>query len=405
MSNKDILKGSLSINIPSSSWSEGGVDASKVDISVTSQAFSQSVAVTISDKTVSISETFANLEPGTYDVHVDIFDGERCVVSGEGAVELDAGQVNSVYFIVARPEEADEFEPLPSSFMGKLRSKTGSRFDLPTEAQWEYACRAGTETSYNNGLDCTFGGTDFTVRDPNLDSVAWYGADWPGEESGIGTREVGLKQPNAWGLYDMHGNVWEMCLDWFGAYEGDVTDPLGPASGMKRVAHGGSWHTWASLCRSGKRMPAKAGRMAGFRLVCSTQNIEPSNLYIIVDVSDGPQAVDYPVTSLETEPADLLSNALYKTSKIILRRIPAGEFLMGSPENEIARDDNEMRHRVKLTQDFYIGVFPVTQGQWKRVMGSNPSFYQNSEKLPVENISWEADMRGGNWPPSKAESN
>jgi formylglycine-generating enzyme required for sulfatase activity len=72
---------------------------------------------------------------------------------------------------------------------------------------------------------------------------------------------------------------------------------------------------------------------------------------------------------------------------------------MGSPETEVGRDGIEEQHRVTLTQDFYMGVFPVTQGQWKRVMGSNPSYYPTSDKLPVENISWETDMRGGNWPP------
>ena len=396
---KDIPKASLSITLSPSSLSEGKLNVSRVNISVASQAFSERVEVMVSDQTLPVSKTFADLEPGTYTAHIDMFDGERRVVSGEGAVELASGQVSTVYFVVASPEQAGEFEPLPTSFVGRLRSQTGLRFDLPTEAQWEYACRAGTTTAYNNGLDCTYDGTDFTIRDPNLDSIAWYGTDWPGEESGVGTREVGLKQPNAWGLYDMLGNVWEMSLDWLGDYTGDAIDPLGPAAGMKRVAHGGSWHTWASLCRSAKRMPAKPGRMAGCRLACSVQNIPPSALYMVVDVSGGPQATAYPVTYLEAAPADLLTEEAYKTSKIVLRRIPAGKFLMGSPENEIGRDAIEKRHLVTLTQDFYIGVFPVTQGQWKGVMGSNPSYYPTSDKLPVENISWETDMRGGNWPP------
>jgi formylglycine-generating enzyme required for sulfatase activity len=210
---------------------------------------------------------------------------------------------------------------------------------------------------------------------------------------------VGLKQANAWGLYDMLGNVWEMCLDWFGDYKGDAIDPPGPAVGMKRVAHGGSWHTWASLCRSAKRMPAKPGRMASCRLACSAQAGPPSALYMVIDLSGGPQATAYPVTYLEAAPADLLTDEAYKTSKVVLRRIPAGKFLMGSPETEVGRDGIEKQHLVTLTQDFYIGVFPVTQGQWKRVMGSNSSYYPSSEKLPVENISWETDMRGGNWPP------
>jgi formylglycine-generating enzyme required for sulfatase activity len=94
-------------------------------------------------------------------------------------------------------------------------------FTLPTEAQWEYACRAGTIDDY--------------VRD--LDAMAWHD-----KNSGGTTHPVATKQPNAWGLYDMQGNVWEWCLDWFESYPGDsTTDPTGPASGTVRVFRGGGW--------------------------------------------------------------------------------------------------------------------------------------------------------------------
>ncbi len=147
----------------------------------------------------------------------------------------------------------------------------GYRFDLPTEAQWEYACRAGTTTSLNNN-------TNITVASgtcPNLSVVGWYKAI-----SEDKTHEVGSKVPNAWGLYDMHGNVWEWCKDWYGNYSSDnITDPVGTASGTYRVMRGGSWYDNPQYCRSaGNRItydpiyggyvkPTDKRNFLGFRLV------------------------------------------------------------------------------------------------------------------------------------------
>ena len=123
-----------------------------------------------------------------------------------------------------------------SSFLGRLRAKTGLDFDLPTEAQWEYACRAGTTTKYYWG-------------DAMDDAYAWYG-----DNSGEKTHPVGTRFPNAWGLYDMSGNVWEWCRDWYwygsSAYG---TDPKGPTSGLCRVGRGGSWCFSVDGCASSSR--------------------------------------------------------------------------------------------------------------------------------------------------------
>jgi len=111
---------------------------------------------------------------------------------------------------------------------GTAKRPTPYSFTLPTEAQWEYACRAGT-TGDEAG---------------DLKAIAWNSLDSDGT-----SHPVGMKQPNAWGLYDMQGNVWEWCLDWFGKYPGgEVTDPTGPPSGTGRVDRGGSWFSGPAHC-------------------------------------------------------------------------------------------------------------------------------------------------------------
>lgn len=141
-----------------------------------------------------------------------------------------------------------------SSFLGKLRARTGLAFDLPTEAQWEYACRAGTTTTYSYGNSAN-------------ENYMWY--------NGNQTHEVGTKKANPWGLYDMHGNVWEKCLDWYGSLSAG-TDPKGSSSGSGRVRRGGGWYNYASSCTSSFRdyydPPDAYDYIAGFRLVRTLPN-------------------------------------------------------------------------------------------------------------------------------------
>ena len=140
------------------------------------------------------------------------------------------------------------------SFMGRLRAKTGLQtFDLPTEAQWEYACRAGTTTALNSGKNLTT-----TTNCPNMAEVGryWYngGSGYSANgDTSVGSAKVGSYLPNAWGLYDMHGNVYEWCLDWYGAYGGTTSDPPGADSGSYRVQRGGCWVGSAMYCRSAER--------------------------------------------------------------------------------------------------------------------------------------------------------
>ena len=129
-----------------------------------------------------------------------------------------------------------------NEFCEKLSSKTGMPVRLPTEAQWEYACRAGTRTAF------------FFGNDPN--DLTDYG--WTMENSSDRTHPVGLKKTNPWGLYDMCGNVWEWCHDWYAPLDkgtGPVTDPTGPNKSDlgAHVLRGGAWHTDAVFSHSAVR--------------------------------------------------------------------------------------------------------------------------------------------------------
>ena len=152
-----------------------------------------------------------------------------------------------------------------TNYCGKLtqreraagRIATNSVYRLPTEAEWEYACRAWTSTRFSYGDDPGY---------TELNNYAWY----TNNSSNV-THPVGQKLPNPWGLYDMHGNVAEWCQDWYGPYPGGIAlDPQGPATGSVRVIRGGLWLRPASYCRSAWRKalsPDFLGDGAGFRVV------------------------------------------------------------------------------------------------------------------------------------------
>lgn len=137
------------------------------------------------------------------------------------------------------------------------RLPSGYVYRLPTEAEWEYAARAGTTTRFSFGDDLGY---------LNLENYAWYA-----DNSGNTTHPVGQKLANAWGLHDMYGNVRESCLDWYGKYPGgSVTDPKGTSSGSGRVSRGGRWLGLARYCRSADRYgddPAIWSEDFGFRVV------------------------------------------------------------------------------------------------------------------------------------------
>ena len=181
-----------------------------------------------------------------------------CEVTQEQYEQL-AGKNPSVFKDAQNPVESVPWGEA-AEFCKKLSQKTGKAVTLPTEAQWEYACRAGTTTPYCCGDDPA-----------KLANYAWHA-----KNSDAKTHAAGSKKPNGWGLYDMHGNVWEWCAD---RYDKDYSagaksvDPQGPDSGTSRVLRGGCWNYGADGCRSAFRSWNSLGHWSGcgFRVVAEVK--------------------------------------------------------------------------------------------------------------------------------------
>jgi formylglycine-generating enzyme required for sulfatase activity len=154
-------------------------------------------------------------------------------------------------------------------FCRRLSQHTGLSFTLPSEAQWEYACRAGTTTPFAFGETITTGLANYVGN--------YSYANGPTGEDRQQTTPVGMFPPNAWGLQDMHGNVWEWCLDtWHGSYEGAPTDgsPWLKGKDSKKLLRGGDWHLNPWNCRSASRYHSQPDFdyvYVGFRVVCLPQ--------------------------------------------------------------------------------------------------------------------------------------
>ncbi|MEM7395718.1 MAG: formylglycine-generating enzyme family protein, partial [Verrucomicrobiota bacterium] len=228
-------------------------------------------------------------------------------------------------------------------------------YRLPTEAEWEYACRAGTATA-------TAFGDRLSSKEANFNgSFPYHGAEEGPDLKR--TVSIGRYAPNAWGIRDMHGNVWEWCQDRYGEYETNhVVDPVGPQTGSDRVFRGGSWIFEGGNCRSAFRngsSPSDRLNFLGFRVAA---------------VQSGKEARD-------------------ETPRPELVWLKPGVFAMGSPPDEPFRDDDETRHRVEISYRFAIGKYEVTQEEYEAVMGSNPSqFKEDGSRKPVENVSWDEAM-------------
>jgi formylglycine-generating enzyme required for sulfatase activity len=268
-----------------------------------------------------------------------------------------------------------------TEFCKKLSQKEGVSYRLPTEAEWEYACRAGTKTAFYFG-----------------DTISTDQANYHGDfVFGNGKKGVDRQRPmpvgsfpaNAFGLYDMHGNVWQWCQDW---YDKDYykksprNDPVNETAGKRkfRVLRGGSWHNLPGEARSACRFlatPVLRNWNYGFRVVAS---LEP-----------------------EKNAGKVITNSI----GMKLAYIPPGAFLMGSPksEQEQHKKDSrlgndwaaqEIQHEVVITKGFYMSVYAVTQEEYEVVTGKNPSWFSatgdgredvarlNTRRFPVETVSW-----------------
>jgi formylglycine-generating enzyme required for sulfatase activity len=281
------------------------------------------------------------------------------------------------------------------SFMGKIRARTGLDFDLPTEAQWEYVCRAGTTSKYNNGGDSEDDLKKLGRFALNQESRGWQASDAdfarqrPDGKGGYSANHtvVGSYLPNAWGLYDLHGNVWEWCLDGIGDLSGGTTDPKGSSSRSRRVLRGGSWNNYAGDCTSFYRIfdhTSFEGDNKGFRLCCSA-TLSPAN------AKKSTTPASQFVFKTGVKPGMVTAIRLADDCDIEFVYCPAGEFTMGYEcWNQWGKDsfqsEARKQHQVKITKDFMLGKFPVTYAQWYAIMGGKKPEAKFMD-APVGNIT------------------
>ena len=231
----------------------------------------------------------------------------------------------------------------------------------------------------------------------------------PGSTGNERTTSVGSYQPNAFRLYDMHGNVQQWCQDWYDAnyYRNSPSqDPQGPKEELAfRVVRGGGWKNYSQALRSASRSslePGSQNNFTGFRVVAVQSGLankpEPPTL--------DPKPPEITPPASITKPAEGIKQITNSIGmKLVL--IPAGKFMMGSPASESGRkplpahNSDEEQHEVEITQPFYMGMYAVTQEEYKRVMGNNPSYFSatgdgkaqvqgmDTSRFPVEQVSWD----------------
>ena len=220
----------------------------------------------------------------------------------------------------------------------------GKVFRLPTEAEWEYAARGGIS------------GGSLYAGSNNVGNVAWYYGNT------TTTLNVATKLPNEFWLYDMSGNVWEWCQDYYASYDaGDVTDPTGPATGSGRVYRGGSYSSAAASCRVTHR---------GY----NASTLRDGSLGLRIVLADDPTLHKYTVNGVT----------------FTMKEVPAGTFTMGATaeQGDDAYSNEGPTHSVTLSS-YMIGQTEVTQALWTAVMGSTPSVTTTGDNIPVHNVSWD----------------
>ena len=260
-------------------------------------------------------------------------------------------------------------------FITKLNQLTGKTFRLPTEAEWEYAARGG-----NKSQGYKYSGSN------TIDDVAWYASN--------ASHPVGTKAPNELGLYDMSGNVYEWCYDWYGEeyYRSSPSNnPTGPSSGVSRVNRGGCWSYTAKFCR----VTGRNGKFAenrynylGLRLAWS-QKRGDLNGDGQVDVTDVGMLIDMVLGKLPSDDDPATQTFTVNGVSFKMIAVKGGTFTMGATaeQGSDAESDENPAHQVTLS-DYSIGATEVTQELWQAVMGSNPSYFTGDLQRPVEEVSW-----------------
>lgn len=314
------------------------------------------------------------------------------------------------------------------AFITELTLLTGKTFRLPTEAEWEYAARGG-----NRSKGYMYAGSN------NVDDVACYNDT--GDNIGDHTRPVATKAPNELGLYDMSGNVDEMCQDWYGGYSDEAqTNPTGPEWGDVRVIRGGNWNEDPKSCRvsyrNGIDQSIKSNTVGLRVILCEGEfDLSESALTLCVGenrsvtilngdgeytVEGGEELVTYAINgnrltvtgchegtttlnvtntstgatavlaiSVESAPAVVTETFTVNGVSFTMVAVEGGTFTMGATAEQgiAARRDEKPAHQVSLSS-YSIGKTEVTQELWQAVMGSNPSYYIGNMNRPVECVSW-----------------
>jgi formylglycine-generating enzyme required for sulfatase activity/serine/threonine protein kinase len=252
---------------------------------------------------------------------------------------------------------------------------SGTGYRLPTEAEWEFACRAGTSTKYGSG-----------DQDEDLVRAGWFGAN-----SGGRTHAARELNANPFGLYDMHGNLWEHVREgWNTTYYGQfpeklAVNPNNPFSAdVQRVIRGGSWSVSATFCWSADRLPndpTSGSEDAGFRVSLPVDAVKVSI------------ANHHPRTNQDPLPP-VYTNSLGMEFVIV----PKGKSWLGGSKEKLGHTE------LQIPADFYLGKYEVTQGEWEKVMGENPSHFSRTgdgreavkdiseadlKRFPIEMVSWD----------------
>jgi len=289
---------------------------------------------------------------------------------------------NDVQVFLARVNERDR--------------QAGWVYRLPTEVEWEYACRSGPLDKGESGFDFYFAKAGNVLLPDQANFESGTAEDPKGLKR---TCKVGSYPPNRLGLHDMHGNVWEWCHD-------EVPPDAKDAKETWRVARGGCWNDGpkhgSGGCRVVSRYVREPSRHVGFlglRLArVPVASAQPANTPpLAVAPFDEKQAKEH-----QKRWAEYLKVPVETTNSIGMKLvlIPAGKFLMGSPANEEGRSDDEEQSDVALNKPFYMGVFEVTQAEYERVMGDNPSAFGpngkykdqvigiDTKRFPVQDVGW-----------------